>query len=76
MSTIPVEELVAGVPEVMSRVRAGEEFSVEENGVVLAKISPANPPAPKKRIIGLLDGQFKISENRKSIGMEDFEDYM
>ena len=76
MSTIQMEELAAGVPEVMSRVRAGEEFSIEENGVEVARISPAKIPVPRKRIIGLLNGQFKITENWKSIGMEDFEDYM
>jgi prevent-host-death family protein len=62
--SINIHEAKTQLSKLLSRVALGEEFTIANRGVPIAKLIPYTPPESKNnRIAGRLAGQIQMSED-------------
>jgi antitoxin (DNA-binding transcriptional repressor) of toxin-antitoxin stability system len=59
-TTIELSEVSAKVPDMLDRLRKGEEFSITQEGKVIALLVPAEDPE-RRRALGMCRGKIWIS---------------
>jgi len=68
---INIHEAKTQLSKLLSRVALGEEFTIANRGVPVAKLVPYSPPESSgDRIPGRLAGQIQISENFNELDEE------
>ena len=69
--SINIHEAKTQLSKLLSRVALGEEFTIANRGVPVAKLIPYTPPESKSdRIPGRLAGQIQISDDFNELDEE------
>ena len=72
--SINIHEAKTQLSKLLSRVALGEEFTIANRGVPVAKLIPYTPPEDKKdRIPGRLQGQIQMSDDFKELDRETLD---
>lgn len=61
--SINIHEAKTQLSKLLARVALGEEFTIANRGVPVAKLVPYNPDSKTNRIPGRLAGQIAISDD-------------
>lgn len=69
--SINIHEAKTQLSKLLSRVALGEEFTIANRGVPVAKLVPCNPPETESdRIPGRLAGQITMSDDFNQLDQE------
>ena len=77
MATVTLQEAQATLSDLIHRLTPGEEVVITENDRPVARLVPAAPGAPPRRVprLGTLRGTV-LSMERFDDPIEDFKEYM
>jgi prevent-host-death family protein len=76
MSTVTLEEAQAHLPQLIERLRPGEEIVITRDQKPVARLTGANDLARSRRKLGTMKGSVLYMAPHFDAPLEDFKEYM